>query len=138
MVFIYCVLSFFSDAADNEHSYLVEIPVERSIFECNIQKSVPRLLQLKNIMLSSRIEICSWDLKLQWQMSEISYPTDVICQMSEISYERQVTRVKLRIFTRFALKLVFRVSGRSVPWDKPPTSKWTGVENLHVIFKCCL
>ena len=31
---------FFSDAADNEHSYLVEIPVERSIFECNIQKSV--------------------------------------------------------------------------------------------------
>ena len=31
-VFIY-LLSFFSNAADNEHSYLVEIPVERSIFE---------------------------------------------------------------------------------------------------------
>ena len=29
MAFIYC-LSFFSDAADNEHSYLVEIPVEFS------------------------------------------------------------------------------------------------------------
>ena len=51
MVFIYCVLSFFSDAADNEHSYLVEIPVERSIFECNIQKSVLRSLQLKNIVI---------------------------------------------------------------------------------------
>ena len=37
---------FFSDAEDNEHSYLVEIPVERSIFVCNIQKSIPRSLQL--------------------------------------------------------------------------------------------
>ena len=51
MVFIYCVLSFFSDAADNEHSYLVEIPVERSMFECNIQTIVPRSLQLKNIVI---------------------------------------------------------------------------------------
>ena len=59
MVFIYCLLSFSSDAADNEHSYLVEIPVERSIFGCNIQKSVPRSLQLQSIILSSRIEICS-------------------------------------------------------------------------------
>ena len=62
---------FFSDAADNEHSYLVEIPVEHSVFECNIQKSVPRSLRLKKL-LSSRIEICSWGLKLQWQISEIS------------------------------------------------------------------
>ena len=57
-VFIY-LLSFFSDAADNEHSYLVEIPIKRSIFECNIQKTVTRSLQLQNIMLPSRIEICS-------------------------------------------------------------------------------
>ena len=42
MVFIYCLLSFFSDAAYSAHSQLVEIVVERSIFECNIQKSVPR------------------------------------------------------------------------------------------------
>ena len=41
MVFIYCLLSPFSNAADKKHSYLVEIPLERSIFECNIQKSVP-------------------------------------------------------------------------------------------------
>ena len=47
LVFIY----LFSDTADNEHSYLVEIPVERSIFECNIQESVPRSLQLKNIVI---------------------------------------------------------------------------------------
>ena len=26
----------------------------------------------KNIMLPSRTEMCSWDLKLQWQVSEIS------------------------------------------------------------------
>ena len=51
MVFILCLLSFFSGAADNEHSYLVEIPVERSIFECNIQKSVPRSLQLKKYVI---------------------------------------------------------------------------------------
>ena len=36
---IYCLLSFFSNAADNEHRKLVEIPVERSIFDCNIQKA---------------------------------------------------------------------------------------------------
>ena len=59
MVFIYCLLSPFSNAADKKHSYLVEIPLERSIFECNIQKSVPGSLQLQNIILSSRTEICS-------------------------------------------------------------------------------
>ena len=77
-------------------------------------------------MLTSRIEICSWDLKLQWQRLA--------------NDERQITRVELMIFTRFAFKIVFRVSGRSVPWDKPPTSKRTGVHNLNVIliFKCCL
>ena len=47
LVFIY----LFSDTADNEHSYLVEIPVERSMFEFNIQKIVPRSLQLKNIVI---------------------------------------------------------------------------------------
>ena len=51
MVSIYCLPSFFSNAADNEHSKLVEIPVERSIFECNIQKSIPLSLQLKNIVI---------------------------------------------------------------------------------------
>ena len=50
MVFNYCLLSFFSGAAENKHSYLVEIPVELSIFECSIQKSFLRSLQviLKN------------------------------------------------------------------------------------------
>ena len=52
-------------------------------------------------MLPSRIEICSRDLKLQWQRL--------------VNDERQVTRVELKIFTRFAFKLVFRVSGRIVP-----------------------
>ena len=62
--FIYCFLSFFTDATDNEHTYLAEIPVESLIFERNFQKSVPRSLQLKNTMLSSRIELRSRDLKL--------------------------------------------------------------------------
>ena len=42
---------FFSDAADNKQSYLNEISVERSIFKCNIQKSVPRSLQLQNTVI---------------------------------------------------------------------------------------
>ena len=36
----YLLTIFFSDAADNEHSLLVKIPVERSIFEYNILKRV--------------------------------------------------------------------------------------------------
>ena len=39
MVFVYGLLSFFSDAADNEHSWVVESPVENLTFECNIQKN---------------------------------------------------------------------------------------------------
>ena len=104
MVFIYCLLSFFSDTADNEHSYLVEIPVERSIFELRF------------------VDI--WNCNDRYQRL--------------VNDERQVTRVELKIFTRFVFKLVFRVSGRSVPWDKPLTSKCTGVHNLNVIFKFCL
>ena len=43
---VYCLLSFFGDAAYSEYSYLVEIVVDL-IFECNIQKSVPGSLHLK-------------------------------------------------------------------------------------------
>ena len=42
---------FFSHAACNEYSQLVEIVVERSIFECNIQKRVPRSFQLKKYVI---------------------------------------------------------------------------------------
>ena len=42
MVFIYFLTIIFSDGADNEHSYLFEIPVQYSIFECNIKKGIPR------------------------------------------------------------------------------------------------
>ena len=55
-----------------------------------------------------------------------------------VNDKRQVPRVELKIFTRFAFKLVFRVSGRSVPWGKSSTSKRTGVHNSHVNFKSCL
>ena len=47
-------------------------------------------------------------------------------------------RVALKIFIRFVFKLAFRVSGRSVPWDIPVTSKHTDAHNLYVIFVCCL
>ena len=69
MVSIYCLPSFFSNAADNEHSKVVEIPVKRSIFECYIQKSVPRSLQLKNIVIFKnrnmklRFEIAMTDIR---------------------------------------------------------------------------
>ena len=62
---------FFSDAGDNEHSQLVDIRVERSIFKCNIQKSVPISLRLKNIVifknrnLQLRFEIAMTDIRGQ-------------------------------------------------------------------------
>ena len=74
-------------------------------------------------MLSSRIEIFSWDCNDRYERL--------------VNDKRQVSRVEWKIFTRFLFKLVFRVSGRSVPWDKPLISKGTGVHNLHVILKCC-
>ena len=55
MVFIYCLLSFISEAADNEHNLLLEIPVERSIFECNIQKSLTRSGDLTSFVKSSNL-----------------------------------------------------------------------------------
>ena len=51
MVFINCLLSFFSDAAYNDQSQFVEIVVERSVFECNIQKIVPRSVRLKKYVI---------------------------------------------------------------------------------------
>ena len=72
MVFIYCLLSFFSDAADNEHSQLVEIPVERSIFECNIQKKRSKIITIKkyyviykNRKMQLRFEIAMTDIRDQ-------------------------------------------------------------------------
>ena len=124
MVFIYCLLTFFSDAVYSKHSYLVEIVVEHSIFKCSIQKSIPRSLQLKKYVIFKNYIVEIWNCNDRYQRL--------------VNDEWQVTRAELKIFTRFAFKLVFRVSGRSAPWDKPPTSKSTGVHNLHVIFKCCL
>ena len=42
-------------------------------------------------------------------------------------------RGDLKIFTRFAFKSVFRVSGRRVAWDKPVTSKRTDGHNFQVL-----
>ena len=71
MVFINCLLSFFSDAAYSEQSYLVKI-VEGSVFECNIQKTVLRSLQLKkyyvifkNRNTQLRFEIAMADIRDQ-------------------------------------------------------------------------
>ena len=55
-----------------------------------------------------------------------------------VNDKQQISQVEWKIFTRFVFTLVFRVSGRSVPWDQPLTSKGTGVHNLHVTFNCCL
>ena len=96
-------------------------------FECNIQKSVQRSLQLKKILCY---------LQEQKYVVEIWNCNDRYQRL--VNDERETTRVELKIFTRFVFKLVFRVSGRSVPWDTPLTSKHTGVHNSHVIFKSCL
>ena len=55
-----------------------------------------------------------------------------IRQWQTISYQR-LERGDLKIFTRFAFKSVFRVSGRSVAWDKPVTSKRTDGHNFQVL-----
>ena len=47
--FYLLLTNLFSDAAYSELSQFVEIVVKRSIFECNIQKCVPRSLQLNKI-----------------------------------------------------------------------------------------
>ena len=124
MVFVNCLVSFCSDAAYSEHSQLVEIVGEWSIFECNIQAF--RIITITKICYLQEwkyvVEI--WNCNGRYQRL--------------VNDERQVTRVELKIFTKFAFKLVFRVSGRNVPCDKPPTSKHMGVHNLHVTFKCCL
>ena len=52
-VFISLLWFLFSDFAGNV-TQLVEIPVERSTFKCNIQKSVPRSLQLKKCDVTSK------------------------------------------------------------------------------------
>ena len=115
MVFIYCLLTFFSDAAYSKHSYLVEIVVEHSIFKCSIQKSIPRSLQLKKYVIFKNYIVEIWNCNDRYQRL--------------VNDEWQVTRAELKIFTRFAFKLVFRVSGGSVPWDKPPTSTQAGIHN---------
>ena len=109
MVFTYYLLSCFSNVSDSEHCELNEILVERSIFQYNIQKSVPRSLQLKK-MLFWRIEMCIWDLKFQRQIRQ-----EII----------EIDKRKLKMFTRFVSKLVFRVSGKSALWDIPVTSSIT-------------
>ena len=74
---IYCLLScvmvsiYCSDVADNEHSYLLEIPVERSIFECYIKKRFKIILIkkyhfiFKNRNMQLRFEIVMTDIRDQ-------------------------------------------------------------------------
>ena len=49
-VFISLLWFLFSDAAGNERSQVVEIPVERSVFECNIQKKCTKIITIKKIL----------------------------------------------------------------------------------------
>ena len=76
MVIIYCLLSFFSDAADNKHSYVVKIPVKCSAFKCNIQKSITRSLQItyivifKNRNMQLRFKVAMTDIRDQLMTNE--------------------------------------------------------------------
>ena len=98
MVLSYCLLSFFSDAVDSEHNQLVEIPVEHSIFKFNVQKSVPTSLQLKKYCYFQR-QKCVVEILRDQTITNDKVPA---------------FRFELKIFTRFLLNLVFRVSGKSV------------------------
>ena len=74
-------------------------------------------------MLFWRIEMCIWDLKFQRQIRQ-----EII----------DIDKRKLKMFTRFVSKLVFKVIGKSALWDIPVTSKRIDIHILHVMFKCCL
>ena len=50
---------FLSDSADNELSELVKILVERSIFECNIQKNSSKIITIKKNIVTSKKRKCS-------------------------------------------------------------------------------
>ena len=105
-VLISLVWCLFSDAAGNEHNQLGEIPVERSTFKCNIQKSVPRSLQLKEYYVTFK----NRNVWFRFQISMTDTSRDQL-----MTNDKLLTfRVQLKIFTRFAFKLFFRVSGKSV------------------------
>ena len=123
MVSIYCLPSFFSNAADNEHNKLVKIPVERSIFECNIQKSVRRSLQLKNIVIIKNRNI---QLRYEITMTDIRYQL-----MTNDKFPKLSERYPQHSYLSQFLELVEEVSH-----EINQTFKGTGVHNLHVIFKC--
>ena len=95
---------FFSEVADNKHSQLVEIPKERSIFECNIKKSVPKSLQLKNYCVTFK----NRNVQLRFEISITDTSRDQLMTSNKLP----AFRVELMIFTRLLFKLVFRVSGR--------------------------
>ena len=99
----------FSDIACNKYSQPVQIPVERSTFKCNIQKSVLRSLHcnlkkyyvtLKNRNMQFRFEVSMTDASRYQLMTKDKVP---------------VFKGQLKIFTRVVFNLAFRVSGRSVP-----------------------
>ena len=129
LVFIYCLLSLFSDTAGNKHSLLEfqqKVPFLRVIFK----KSIPISLQLKKYYVTFKKK----NMQLRFKISMADASRYQLMTKDKLP----VFRVQLKIFTRFMFKLVLRVSGRSVSWDIPLTLKHTVVHNLHVIFKCCL
>ena len=105
-VIVICLLCFFSDAPDNERSQLVEIPIERSIFECNIQKTIPRSLQLKKYYLTFK----NRSVQLRFEITMTDTSRDQLLTNNKLP----AFRVGLKISTGFIFKLVLKVSGRSV------------------------
>ena len=96
----------FSDVAGNEHSKLVEIPVELPTFKCNIQKRFPRSLQLKKCYVTFK----NRNLWFRFEISMRDTSRDYLMTNDELP----AFTVQLKIFTRFVFKLVCRVSERSM------------------------
>ena len=112
LLFIVCYL-FLVMQQDTEHSQLVEILVECSTFECNNQKIIA--IKKYYVIFKNR------NVQLSFENSK----TDTWRELTKTNEKLLVFSVESTIFTTFVFKLVFRVKGRSAPWDIPGTSKRT-------------
>ena len=98
--FISLLWFLFSDSAGHEHSQLVEIPVECSTFQCNIQKSVPRSVQLKKY-----VTFKNRNVQFRFEISMIDTSRYQLMLNDKLS----TFRGQLKIFTRSTFKLVLEL-----------------------------
>ena len=92
--FLWCLFS----AAGNEYSYFVEIPVERSTFKFNIQKSIPGSLRLKRYYVTFK----NRNVQFRFEISMMDTSRDQLM----VNDKLPIFIVQLKIFTRFVFKFL--------------------------------